>query len=1504
MPSPPHNPPPPERSEPQLKFTTTLYGREKETSQLNSHYAQACVGNSCLLLVPGLSGSGKTSLIHSLKPSVEKSNGFFLQGKFNQFDRESPLLGLRLALRSLALSLLNTLPDDHEKWRKLITASTGHLTGLLLQIAPELESLLGPQPEVPEIPPHEAIHRFTTTLRNFLRALCQPENPVVLFIDDWQWADPASLQVLHQLLSQDPLRYLLFIAAYRENEVDALHPFHTTIQSLQHNGFPQHTLKVEPLTTRDIQSLLQDTFTPSLDNPRELANLIRHTTHGNPFFIRTLLLHLHQQNTFHFQPQQSRWSWNQEQIQHHSNLDIVQLFAQQLQQLPQTSQQLLSTASCIGTAFDIETLRIASSLPANECLQLLQEPITQQLILLERGKTTNHKPKPPLQFVFRHDRIQQAAHSLIPTTALPALRLRIGQSLLQHLPDEQSEDQLIEITEHLNAGRSLLTQTRDLIDLVRLNIRAAHKAKATTAYQSACNFHRTAGQILAQNNLTEYLFSLHYPLAIQLFKAWSTSESLAGNQTAADACINQAVTHSKDPIDRADILAEQIVQYTLLARYQDAIQIGITALESLNVKLPADNLETHRDEVMRQIHDLLAQSPLPKTSREQPAMSDPRILMATRLLITLGPPCYRAHQRLWGLIVAKAVHLILQYGPVPQISYSHPAYGGLLAWVSNDYNTGKLFGNVAASLMADKYEDPSSQSVFYLMIGSSLRHWSEHLSASSQDFTQAWETGLHSGNLQYAAYAFGHSMYCRYYQGAPLQKLIKDSSQSLDFSRSRTNQWAIDLLHGGIQIFLQLASPQLPQTPAFPETDYLNDVDRHGNIQVACIYRVLKSHCLLLLGQFDQALSLSNEADPLIYTVGTQGLLPWPEHVTTRLLLLIIRLQHQPATNPPPEIQRLLQQLQTWTQHCPTNYQHKLALAQAELARLNQQHQEALTLYEQSLSHAAQHHFVQWEAFAAERASSLAESLQQHRLASLYWQYAYNRYSQWGALNKTKLMEDDFLQSIQHTSNGNLHTTLSARLKNLATPHPTSQSGLALHEDPDHSIELGEAARHLREEVALRKKIESELIHHQERLLQEIAEKGHALETSRQMARNFEHQASELEQNRTRLAAAHAATLNLMEDVVAARDRAEQISEALREGEERLRLALDAGHQGIYDVDLIHNTYQTSPEYAQMLGHEPDSFTESLEAWLDRTHPEDRTQALNAFQACASGQIPEYRIEHRQRTPDGQWKWILSVGRTVAHSPDGKPSRLIGTRTDITEIKKAQETLQQRNEELTRFVYTVSHDLKSPLVTIQTFLGYLEKDLLKKDEQRIRSDMDYMSKSTRKMILMLEELLELARAAHKIDSVDTFTLQDIAQEAADLVAGAIAQHNVQLKITPTPYQLKGDRRRLLEVFQNLIDNAVKFMADQPNPLIEINVDEQEEVPAIVVRDNGAGIDPKYQDRLFGLFEKLEPDSPGSGIGLALVQQIIQLHGGRISLHSKGPGHGAAFRFTLPGLQRL
>ncbi|MCY2989279.1 MAG: hypothetical protein NTY19_15600 [Planctomycetota bacterium] len=258
------------------------------------------------------------------------------------------------------------------------------------------------------------------------------------------------------------------------------------------------------------------------------------------------------------------------------------------------------------------------------------------------------------------------------------------------------------------------------------------------------------------------------------------------------------------------------------------------------------------------------------------------------------------------------------------------------------------------------------------MLGSSIRHWFQHLKCSTQDYTDACEIGLRSSNLQYAAYAFGHNMYCRFYQGAPLATLIQESQRSLDFSRTRLNQWAIDLLEGGLSIFHALSSesPALSEPDAWSE-EYLRRVEEHHNLQVTCIYKVLKTCSLLVLGSYDRALQLSDEAESLIYTVGTQGLLPWPEHVFARLLILTAlyaKADDERQAHWRPELDRLLHRLRIWADNCPDNFQHKYWLAAAELARLDGRPVAAMRLYDQAVEAAQAGDFLQWEGLANERA--------------------------------------------------------------------------------------------------------------------------------------------------------------------------------------------------------------------------------------------------------------------------------------------------------------------------------------------------------------------------------------------------------------------------------------------------------------------------------------------------------------------------------------------------------
>jgi PAS domain S-box-containing protein len=961
-------------------------------------------------------------------------------------------------------------------------------------------------------------------------------------VDDWQWADAASLTVLRHLQINSALRYLLVLAAYRDNEVDPVHPFLGAVEDLRRQGTPIATLEVRDLSPAHINSLLRDTLVPAAENLEGLASFLQATTKGNPFFLRALVESLQARRELWFDSDRRCWCWNTRLLEGRAiEEDVVRLFVRNLQRLPEANRDLLALGACLGNRFDLRVLAMVSEQEPEECLLKLGPALEQRVILPLDGE--------PEQFRFQHDRVQQAAHTLIAPTQLPEVRLKIGRLLRGRLKPHQIDERLLEVTDHLNAGRALVRDKSEVMQLVELNIAAGRQARASTAYRAALQFHRVAGEFFAEPELAATFWKERHSLGLTLFKDWAESEFLEGDQNRAEACIREALAHSENPLEQAEVLCTLIQQNTLLARYPDAIESGRQALSVLGITLPEADYEKARDAEIALIRSRLAGCSI-SSLKEAPPMSNPVMLMITRVLITLGPPCYRSHQRLWGVIVPKVVDLTLQFGPVPQVGYSHTAFGGLLGWVDNDYQTAREFGELASSLMREVFTSPSDQSVFYLMIGSSTRHWFAPLRAASEDFVRAWETGLRSGNLQYAAYAFGHNMYCRFFQGIPLDCLVEETKQSLAFSRTRMNQWAIDLLEGGLRVCGALEI-QDPATFDADET-YLREVEAHQNIQVGCIYRVLKAFALLILNEPEKALQASDEAESLLYTVGTQGLLPWPEHLFARLLIhATLHPRAGPATRQKwrGEMDRAITQLEVWARHAPDNYQYKLRMAQAEVATLEHRTEEALELYEEALRLAQAQHFNQWEGWGSERAAELARVCGDENLAQAYWQNAFFAYYRWGAMAKVSLLEDQFFSR----TTANRRPRIQAHLKWLREQanklvHTSSQT-----EQPESLKELAEAAEHLREEVARRRQAESELQQSRDQLAKEMEARNRDLETTRELVRKSEAQARELAEQRVVLIEAQAAMLNLIEDATSARDRAERANASLRESERDAR---------------------------------------------------------------------------------------------------------------------------------------------------------------------------------------------------------------------------------------------------------------------------------------------------------------------------------------------------------------
>ena len=1078
-----------------LTIPDKLYGRDQEISMLIESFERISSGRGEVLLVPGSSGVGKTALVQELRNPVRDRNGFFIKGKFDQYQQNIPYFAFRQALEELCRELLSGDAQQRSRFKADILQAMGSLGQVLLDLVPEFESLLGSQPPLGDISPQEARYRFADVFRNFLKVICRPEHPLILFIDDWQWADAASCELLKQLQVGSALRYLLVIVSYRDNEVDSGHPLMSAVDSLRSQAVPLDVLQVSNITAQDVKELVSDTLKPATEDVAGLAALIHDKTLGNPFFVRSFLGFLLEFNHIWFDKARNGWQWRMDKAGEEGLPgDVVALYVMKFRRLGTDSLNLFSLAACLGNRFDLETLGIISGRNRGECLDLLGSAQARTFLLPSAGcsRSAAEDPGVPRICMFLHDRVQQAAYSLIEPAQLPGILLKIGRLLIARLQPEQLAEKLYEVANDLNAGRQLMQDTAEQVQALEMNLAAAHKAFAATAYRSALQFYRAADRYLEIPGLADHLWRECHELIMRLFKERAECEFLEGNHAQAENCIQQAVDHAGTAIEKAAALNILIVQYTLLARYPEAIAAGHQALAALGIHLPDAGYDEARDKEIAKVRQELGQRSI-SSLNGLAVMSHPEMLLASRILITMGPPCYRSHQRLWSVIVPTVVNLTLRYGNIPQVGYSHTAFGGLLGWVDNDYATAKEFGELATRLMTETFRSPSDQSVFYLMIGSSIRHWFKHLRHGSQDYTDAYEIGQRAGNLQYAAYAFGHNMYCRFYQGVPLAALIRESQYSLEFIRTRRNQWAIDLLEGGLSIFSTLSgeSPVLNGDAPWSEPQYLQRVENNQNIQVACIYKVLKTFSLLLLGDHERALSMSDEAQPLIYTVGTQGLLPWPEHVFARLLTLTAlyaRADGKLQAQWRPELERMMGRLRIWADNGPENFAHKYLLASAELARIDGRPQEAMGLYDQAAEAAQDGGFLQWQGMANERASAFWQERGSERLAHGYWQQAYVCYDRWGATAKVKAMEKAHRASLADTLPTNAvpgkpgaaaereaqNALLDKQVAQLRDHAVQMQQTRLRKEAVNQAAELADAMQRLRVEIAGHKRTESQ----------------------------------------------------------------------------------------------------------------------------------------------------------------------------------------------------------------------------------------------------------------------------------------------------------------------------------------------------------------------------------------------------------------------------------------------
>lgn len=1452
-----------------LQLPQTLYGREIELAILLQAFervsTQGKTDHGEMMLVSGYSGVGKSSLIHEVHKPMTEKHGYFTSGKFDQYQRNIPYFALTQAFNKFCDYLLTESPEELTQWKTNILKAVGLNGQVLIEVIPHLEFVIGPQPAIAQIAPFETQNRFNLICQKFFRVLCQQEHPFVLFIDDLQWADLASLSLIKTLVMDFDNRHFLMIGAYRDNEVHAHHPLITTLEDIQKSQVTLHRIQLHNLTHGDVNDWVAEALKDDAQEVQPLASLIYEKTQGNAFFTSEFLKSLYEQNLLSFDLTTQAWKWDLNKIAEKGITDnVIELMASKITTLPSSTQAVLKLAACIGNQFDLKTLAIISQHAHDETLADLWVAIERGLILpLDDNYKFVEKVKQNevnCLFKFQHDRVQQAAYALIEDAHKQAVHLKIGQLLLKNISPAEQIERIFEITDHFNMGQELLSSEAQYVELAKLNLAAGKKAKQATAYPVALRY-----LTLGMSRMTEKNWKSDYSLAIELYKECAEVDYLSGNFEHSETLIREAVTRAKTDLEKADLLHMLIVQYTLQAQYPQAIQTGRLALKWVGIELPETDFELARDLEIAQVKKLLQGHPIARLF-DLPMMSQIEQQMAVKLLITMGPPCYRSHQRLWAVIVSKVIHLWLRYGHVPQISYSHPAFGGLIGYVDNDYETAYEFGQLATRLMQEKIVDPSAHSVFYLMIGSSLRHWSKHLKYASEDYQKAYQVGLESGNLQYAAYAFGHNMYCRFYQGTLLEELSGEIKNYLAFSYARKNQWAIDLLEGGQFIIEQLSHQRSGSSLEDLEKNYLERCELHKNIQVICIYHIMRAWVLYLQGDIQKGLQHIQEADQRIIAVATQGLLPTVAHNFCYSLLLAAKEKAQENLD---QLRKNQEQMKIWAKACPDNFQAMYLLIGGEVARLEGKTSQAFDCYDAAMNAAQTSHFIHYEALANELLGNLWQHQGKSDYAQLHFRKAHYLYVLWGSKCKTFNFKQD--------------NSLSALKTTLTLTVPTHSATVTHRFDFLDVATTIKASQAMTNEIKLDKlltKLMTILIENagaQRGLLILLDEGKLTIQVTQEMHQEelAVLQSIPLHQ----LQPDHAPLCLAIANYVVSSHEPVILGNATQEGlfvndvyikthKPRSILCLPMTYQGklrgLLYLENNLNTYAFTQERLEMLHVLATQASISIEnALLYRTLEQkviERTAQLNA------------KVEELTKTRYElvQSEKMASLGRLVAgfahelNTPIG---------VAVTTASSLQENAQR----------------------VKRLLGQEEVDI---DE--LLSKLADIDESVQLTLSNLERAAELVNSFKRTaidqtsDEIRVFNIKEVIEDTITTLHNRFKNTRIEIQvICPQPLSVRSFPGALEQIMTNLLVNSFihGFQEGQQAGHISVVIEQKEEHIYIRYSDTGRGIAQEHLEKIFEPFFTTHRAHGGSGLGMYICYNLVttQLHGSMTCESSLGQG---------------
>ena len=979
--------------------------------------SQAEPGNEArkseLMLVAGFSGIGKTAVVNEVHKPIVRQRGYFIKGKYDQFQRNIPFSAFVQAFRDLMAQLLGESKPKIAQWRSKILQAVGENGQVIIDVIPELERIIGKQPPVPELSGSAAQNRFNLLFQKFIQVFTTKEHPLVMFLDDLQWADSASLSLLKLLLSQTETGYLLVLGAYRDNEVFPAHPLMLTLEEIKKAAATINTITLAPLKHADINDLVADTLNCSKELAQPLTDLIYQKTKGNPFFATQFLKALYSDRLIAFNHQQHHWECDLAQVKAAALTDdAVEFMATQLQKLPEQTQEMLKLAACIGNSFDLTTLAIVSEKSpvdaAADLWKALQEglilPISETYKFFQSGDDVSTQ-EISVPYRFLHDRVQQAGYSLIPDDQKQATHLKIGRLLQQNLSEIEKEEKLFDIVGHLNLSQDLITQPGEREDLAQLNLAAGQKARHSTAYAAARSFVQTGIDLLFAN-----CWQTQYELTMNLYVAAAETAYLNADFDGMEQMAAIVLESAQTILDKVKIYEIQINALTTQCQMLEAIAVGQNALAQLGVEFSSEPDKALTDKALQTVAEQLHERQIEELIN-LPVMSDRETIAAMQLLAMLFLPISMGNPDLLPLHCSTMVSLSLQFGNTPASTIGYAGYGIVLSAFLGEVEKGYCFGRVALSLV-NHLNVREFKSLTLAVFGYYLQHRTEALLATIPTTKDGYLAGMETGDFLYAGNNIDIYFDDNFLAGVYLDDwepkienyciVLAQVKQDSPLAYLKMKQQMVQNLREIVNQPDLLIGTAYDETVMIPKHHQDNELTA---LATAYIYKLLLAY---LFGNYTNALDYIAQANQ--YLMAVAGTIHTPVfHFYAGLTYLAIcstQSEIKVETLNSTSLLALVETHQTtlaqWAHHAPMNHQHKLDLVEAEKFRVLRKNYEAGDWYDRAIFGAKENGYLQEEAIANELAAKFYLDWGKEKVAAGYMQEAYYCYARWGAKAKVE----------------------------------------------------------------------------------------------------------------------------------------------------------------------------------------------------------------------------------------------------------------------------------------------------------------------------------------------------------------------------------------------------------------------------------------------------------------------------------------------------------------------